>query len=453
MSDSTCGPYHTRQMPENTAGLGFWSQKVYPRPLRRLTLYGLLLMSWVAGCVSTAAHAGNGESATPIAGCSGTLPALPSGMQEITQRVVRVETTERRGSGFVVSADGFVVTAAHVLGDATRATVHLTDGSEREGVVVRSNYAADLALIRLEDRDLPCLPVAGERLHVGAEVFLIGSPGGDVLSHTVTKGIVSAWRDVEGWDVLQTDASVNLGASGGVVLDEAGAVQGVISFKAIGIGVEGLGFAIGASVLEPALGIRFAEATADDVPVQLDEPGQEDVARARIEVSARPATVGPLVSNACRRAGADISDDPFGDGQRIEIEQKGSYTLSRKGRRPPRFVFSLVKPPVKRGPIRVNGGNKDPVVAFALEDGTQVRFTASVNELNIVGRVEYVLELNVDDDFVMALATSPVQHVRLVEGGGDVTEWEVSKRQRDAYMAGFSCMVSMASGGSSAGDP
>jgi S1-C subfamily serine protease len=152
------------------------------------------------------------------------------------------------GAGFLLTPDGYVVTNQHVVeaGDEVRAL--LDDGRELGAEKVGGDVATDLALLRVQGSGLPCLalgPSAG--LRVGQVVIAIGNPQG--LSHTVTTGVVSALgrslrsrdgRLIEG--VIQTDASLNPGNSGGPLLDTRARVMGINT--AIVAGAQCLSFAV-----------------------------------------------------------------------------------------------------------------------------------------------------------------------------------------------------------------
>lgn len=154
-----------------------------------------------------------------------------------------------QGSGFVVSADGFIVTNHHVVAGADAMTVTLHDGREFAATLVGSDEKSDLAVLRIEASDLPTLPLgSSDDLRVGEWVVAIGNPFG--LSHTVTAGIVSAKgrsrvgiADYE--DFIQTDAAINPGNSGGPLLNLDGEVVGINTaiFSRSG-GYMGIGFAI-----------------------------------------------------------------------------------------------------------------------------------------------------------------------------------------------------------------
>jgi len=154
------------------------------------------------------------------------------------------------GSGAIVSADGYVVTNNHVVGDNLRdITVALADKREVRGKIVGTDPATDIALLKIDVKNLPLIPWGdSDRLQVGEWVLAIGSPF--QLSQTVTAGIVSAtgranlgFTDYE--DFIQTDAAINPGNSGGALVNTRGELVGINTgiFSQSG-GYQGVGFAV-----------------------------------------------------------------------------------------------------------------------------------------------------------------------------------------------------------------
>ena len=134
------------------------------------------------------------------------------------------------GSGFIISADGYILTNNHVIADAKDIFVTLVDGKEYKAKVIGSDERTDIALIKVEGTDLPALAIGNPvDLKKGQWVMAIGSPFG--LDSTVTVGIVSAInRDTgEYLPFIQTDVAVNPGNSGGPLLNLEGKVVGVNS--------------------------------------------------------------------------------------------------------------------------------------------------------------------------------------------------------------------------------
>ncbi len=153
-----------------------------------------------------------------------------------------------QGSGFVVSADGLVLTNAHVVEGANEVTVKLQDRREYRAKVLGSDKATDVAVLKLDAKNLPFVRLGDPRqLQVGDPVLAIGAPYG--FEQTATQGIVSAkGRSLPGdayVPFIQTDAAVNPGNSGGPLFDGSGAVVGINAqiYSQTG-GYQGLAFAI-----------------------------------------------------------------------------------------------------------------------------------------------------------------------------------------------------------------
>lgn len=152
------------------------------------------------------------------------------------------------GSGFIISEDGYIITNAHVVKDATEIRVGLHDRREYQAELVGSDTASDIALLKLDVEGLPVITVGdSENLRVGEWVLAIGSPFG--FEHTATQGIVSALArslpDDTYVPFIQTDVAVNPGNSGGPLFNTDGEVVGVNSqiYSRSG-GYQGLSFAI-----------------------------------------------------------------------------------------------------------------------------------------------------------------------------------------------------------------
>jgi serine protease Do len=153
-----------------------------------------------------------------------------------------------QGSGFIVSADGLILTNAHVVREAKEVTVKLQDRREYRAKVLGQDPATDVAVLRIEGRNLPVVHLGDpKQIEVGDPVLAIGAPYG--LEQTATQGIVSAkGRSLPGDTAvpfIQTDAAVNPGNSGGPLFDAAGNVIGINAqiYSQTG-GYQGLSFAI-----------------------------------------------------------------------------------------------------------------------------------------------------------------------------------------------------------------
>ncbi len=185
--------------------------------------------------------------------------------ERVSPAVVRISTTQvvsdlffsyetsGLGSGYLISSDGEIVTNNHVVSDAKKITVTLSDGSEYDATIIGTDPSSDIALIKIDGKDLPYLSFGdSSTLKVGQSVIAIGNPYG--LDHTVTTGVISALERSLTFDdgttlvgVIQTDAAINPGNSGGPLLTLTGDVIGMNT--AIQQSAQGIGFAISSSTI------------------------------------------------------------------------------------------------------------------------------------------------------------------------------------------------------------
>jgi hypothetical protein len=169
----------------------------------------------------------------------------PQIIERSLDAVVTISAGRLSGSGFFVGSQGRVVTNAHVVKAASRIVVRTRSGDSFLATVVKLSAADDLALLAVPGFKGNGLTLAASDVsEVGSEVIAIGSPLG--LEGTVTKGIVSAARRMDGVPYLQIDAAINPGSSGGPLLSIEGVVIGITTWKVAGA-TDALGFAIASS--------------------------------------------------------------------------------------------------------------------------------------------------------------------------------------------------------------
>ncbi|MDO8329976.1 MAG: trypsin-like peptidase domain-containing protein [Fluviicoccus sp.] len=161
------------------------------------------------------------------------------------------------GSGVIVSTDGYILTNNHVVSQAGEIIVALHDGRKAKAKVIGTDPESDLAVIRIDLKNLPALPFKASPNQVGDVVLAIGNPFG--VGQTVTQGIISALgRNGLGIntyeDFIQTDAAINPGNSGGALIDVAGNLVGINSaiYSRSG-GSLGIGFAIPAKLAQQVM--------------------------------------------------------------------------------------------------------------------------------------------------------------------------------------------------------
>ncbi|MBF0681001.1 MAG: Do family serine endopeptidase [Devosia sp.] len=168
------------------------------------------------------------------------------------------------GSGFIISADGYVVTNNHVVEDATKVTVMMEDGTEQVAEVVGTDERTDLAVLKISGEDLPFVTFEEEASRVGDWVVAVGNPFG--LGGTVTVGVISgSGRNIGGssyGDFLQIDAAVNTGNSGGPAFNTNGEVVGVnTAIYSPNGGNVGIAFAIPAGTVKQIVNQLITDGT------------------------------------------------------------------------------------------------------------------------------------------------------------------------------------------------
>lgn len=162
---------------------------------------------------------------TPIAMTTAKPAAMSIG--DAVGSVVLIFAGEGHGSGFLISKDGYVMTDQHVVGSADRVKVRWADGIETLGEVVRSDRGRDVALIKTDPRGRTPLALRTEAMTPGQTVYAIGAPLEARFQNTVRRGVVSAYRTIDGFRFLQSDVAINPGDSGGPLLDDKGQVVGM----------------------------------------------------------------------------------------------------------------------------------------------------------------------------------------------------------------------------------
>jgi serine protease Do len=154
------------------------------------------------------------------------------------------------GSGVILTNDGYILTNNHVIDNATKITVELSDRRSVEGKLIGADPASDLAVVKIDEKNLPVLPIGDSNaMRIGDVVLAVGNPLG--VGQTVTMGIVSAKGRATGLgdgsyeDFLQTDAAINSGNSGGALVNTTGQLVGINSqILSPSGGNIGIGFAV-----------------------------------------------------------------------------------------------------------------------------------------------------------------------------------------------------------------
>ena len=169
------------------------------------------------------------------------------------KRQYRTPKQQGSGSGVIISADGYIVTNNHVVEGADELTVTLNDNREYSARIIGTDKTTDLALIKIDGKNLPTLPIANsDNVKVGEWVIAVGNPFG--LNNTVTAGIISAKARSLGANgvesFIQTDAAINAGNSGGALVNTQGELVGINAMLYSQTGsYAGYGFAIPTSIM------------------------------------------------------------------------------------------------------------------------------------------------------------------------------------------------------------
>ena len=218
---------------------------------------------------------------------------LKTAINSVYESAVYIEVTGNRtsssGSGFVYKTDnnyGYILTNYHVIENGNKFVVTFTDGEEVEASLVSGDEYYDVAILKVKKDKVIKVATLGDssNLELGDTVFTVGAPLGKEYMGTITKGIVSGINRMVSveltsgkylMEVIQTDASINSGNSGGPICNIRGEVIGITSSKLVGSGVEGMGFAIpintvnemindienGESLVRPYLGVQLVDLT------------------------------------------------------------------------------------------------------------------------------------------------------------------------------------------------
>jgi len=272
------------------------------------------------------------------------------------------------GSGFIVSSDGYVLTNAHVVADASEVTVKLTDKREFKARVIGVDRRTDVALLKVDASGLPAVRIGdANRLKAGEWVAAIGSPFG--LENTVTAGIVSAKSrslpDGTYVPFIQTDVAINPGNSGGPLFNLNGEVVGINSqiYSRSG-GYMGLSFSIPIDV-------------AMNIKEQLQKYGK--ASHGRIGVAIQPVTRDLAESFGLHKPeGALVANVESGSPADKAGMQSGDVVLGVNGRKVddsselPRIIGQL--PPGTRASIKVwrKGSTRDLVVVIGEQEADKV---------------------------------------------------------------------------------
>jgi serine protease Do len=168
-----------------------------------------------------------------------------SKLTDIIESAITIDMGNGHGSGFIISSDGYALTNYHVIGQEKKLNIILSSGLNLTADVVNVDETTDVALIKISGKGFkPAALAAKDDATIGSDVVAVGTPGRIDLGQSISKGIISGKREVEGAVYLQTDVSISPGNSGGPLFNSQNEVIGIINSKLVGKGIEGVGFAI-----------------------------------------------------------------------------------------------------------------------------------------------------------------------------------------------------------------
>jgi S1-C subfamily serine protease len=189
------------------------------------------------------------------------LPTSTNFVSNIPQSVkasITVKNDKGHGSGFFISNKGHIITNYNVITDTTNSKIILNNEKSFNYKILRISKINDLALIKIDYDNEYAFKIKKDAIEIGEEIYAVGTPSGEDLSQSISKGIISGIRKKDANSkLIQTDASINPGNSGGAIILKNGEVVGVVSSKLFGFGIEGVAFGIPAYDIYKKLMIDF----------------------------------------------------------------------------------------------------------------------------------------------------------------------------------------------------
>jgi serine protease DegQ len=298
----------------------------------------------------TAAPAGAGAQAPP----AGNIPGI---VRKVEPSVVTISHDQGTGSGVVWSKDGVVVTNAHVVGDARDVEVAFFDGQRADGRVRATDPDTDLAVVDVERKDLEPATFQEQLPAVGELAVAVGSPLG--FQNTVTAGIISgvhreipgsAQQDIRSLvDLIQTDAAISPGNSGGALVNGRGQVVGInVAYIPPEQGAVAIGFAIPGATAVDVVGqlLKTGRATHSYLGVQPDQVTGEIAAQLGLDQARGVVVLNVVEGGPAARAGlrpgdvivrmdsaaVDTVEDLFGELRQRKPSSQVRITFIRDGR-------------------------------------------------------------------------------------------------------------------------
>lgn len=182
--------------------------------------------------------------------------SVEANYQQLVDATVTLTDGRNSGSGFLISGEGYLLTNHHVVGARRSMKVRFNDGTEQVATLVRANRVRDVALLKVSTRVPAPLHLGLRQPTPGEEAYVIGSPLGKTFAGTLTRGIVSGVRQLQGVNYIQSDVRILPGSSGGPLIDARSQVIGM-TVSGINAGLAGINLFIPIEEALQALGIEL----------------------------------------------------------------------------------------------------------------------------------------------------------------------------------------------------
>lgn len=178
-------------------------------------------------------------------------------LKEVVNSIVTVETEGKFGSGVFISDNGYLITNYHVIEGNKPIFIKVDKEKKIKAEIVKHNKDFDLAILKISGANNKGLSFSNsDQTSLGDDVYAIGTPLDKKLVQSISKGIISGYREINGVNFIQSDVSINSGNSGGPMLNAKGEIIGINTLKASGKDVSGIGFSIPSNVVLKMLNIE-----------------------------------------------------------------------------------------------------------------------------------------------------------------------------------------------------
>lgn len=257
---------------------------------------------------------------TTFSRCSPQGKRMPKAAEGVLSATALVRSGGGHGSGVFLTADGLLLTAAHVV-DGPSVKVKLRDGVEVDASVVRRSESADVALLKvgLSMSGQACLDIKLTLPSLGDELYAVGVPLDEKLAFSLTKGILSGVREINGQRKLQTDAAINPGNSGGPLVDKDGAAVAIITSKLTGKTVEGVAFSV--PMKDALAALALVPGTSTSPELHSSKVSVEPVSSSRQEPLVEPEDPVPDLDLDSKKMAAE-AERAAAERLRIATEQR-----------------------------------------------------------------------------------------------------------------------------------